>query len=92
MKKILLGLFSLILLGLVLVFGSLGIESFKEIGGKGGELIMGKMVITDFIQNNFSLPIFVISLLLCICFLILFLILLSSLLKRNKEDKNAVVV
>ncbi|MFA5838495.1 MAG: hypothetical protein WC849_00955 [Candidatus Paceibacterota bacterium] len=90
MKKILLALFSLILLGIGLMFGNISLASFEEMGKPGGMLVLGKLVVTNFIKNDFSLWIFIISLTLFLCFLCLSLI-LFSLLFSKRENKSAMV-
>lgn len=88
MKKILLVIFSLIFLSLGLIFANIGISSFKEMGKPGGMLIFGKLVVKDFIKNDFSLWIFIISSLTSLCFITISILMFTYL----KKNKNAVVL
>lgn len=88
MKKILLALFSLIFLCLGLMFANIGITSFGEMGRYGGMLVLGKLVVTNFIKNDFSLWILIISSLTSLCFVVLSILIFPPL----KKNKNAVVL
>ena len=52
-EKDIYGSFSFVLLGLAFMFGNVSVKSFEEIGSVGGELVLGRLVVTDFIQNDF---------------------------------------
>ncbi len=85
-------LFSFVLLGLAFMFGNVSVKSFEEIGNSGGELVLGRLVVTDFIQNDFSLWISIISFVLFLCFFISSIIFFSCIFPIHKKNKNAVII
>ena len=85
MKKILLVLFSLILLGIGLIFGNISLASYEELGKSGGMLVLGKLVVTNFIKNDFSLWIFITSLTMSTCLIILSILFFSLLFSKNAK-------
>ena len=91
MKKVIWVLFCLLALFVGFIFANISFTTFEEIGKPGGILVIGRSVVTGFLETDFSLWVFIISSLIAIYSLSMSIIIFYSLCFPDKEKKTTVV-